>query len=113
MYIYQTVKPRRPVHKTSRLWMRVRHNDWWDVVLLHFKDDESKENSRSRSMLVPCVIRHYAISKSMHTLSTLQFRFSMCFVQVFICPLNRITKVINYPLQTELNFNQIWQIHSD
>ncbi len=33
-------------YRTSYLWMRVWSEDWWDIVLLHFTDIESKENFR-------------------------------------------------------------------
>ncbi len=45
-FIYQAVKSPIPVAKTSPLWMRVWSEDLWDIVLLHFTDDERKDNFR-------------------------------------------------------------------
>ncbi len=60
--------------------------------------------------LVPRVIRHYAIFTSLHMQ---YFPVSVSIRSSVTCPLVRITKGINHPLQSDRNFNQIWPIQSD
>ncbi len=55
--------------------------------------------------LVPLVIRHYAISASLHKRSPFSFGFQSD--RVFTRTLNRIRKGINHPLQSDRNVIQI------
>ncbi len=60
---------------------------------------------QKEELLVPRVIRHYAISASLHMRRP--FSFGLQSDRVFTCTLNRIRKGINHPLQSDRNFISI------
>ncbi len=111
-----TCKPLcRAVPKTGCLWMRIWNKGWWEVVLLHFTVTEWKESFimtghafiqhfiQNEEPLVPHVIRHCAISSSLHMRSP--FCFGVQSDRVITCTLNRIRKGINHPFNSiEISF---------
>lgn len=88
--------------------MRVRNKDWWT---LYFTDDDWKESFRmtrqplyildrhfvQQQQLVPRVLRHYAISTSVHY-KVQYFPVSVFNPIKFTCPLDRIRKGLNHSL---------------
>ncbi len=107
-----------PVIKTSRLWMRVLNKDWWDVVLLHFTYAEWKQCFRMTghsfmTLLFTGKNSSFCVSFLHHCTCAVLSSFGFQSDEVFTCPLVRITKGINHPLQSDQNFNQIWPIQSD
>ncbi len=115
--IYYAVKMPLPTSKTSRLWMRIRNMDWWDVVLLHFIVAEWKEEFyidrtmhlyntfiQKEELLVWRVICYYAIFYVTCTCAA-HFSFGFQSDQAFTCTLNRIRKGINHPCSIQSKFH--------
>lgn len=111
---------KNPTSKTRRLLMRVWSKDWWDNIcpaLFHRRWVEGEFLDWHDSHLMTLLIQQqqlfhvsYIITPFLRhcTCITLQFQFSDL-SSVYMS----YRTIANHPLQSELNFSQIWSIYSD